>query len=124
MAPPNDKPAGDRVLVSWRAVVIPPNAPPGRGERGRVREVEPGGVLFESDNLMGRGARVRLAIMLPPPRREAQARIVEVACTVAWSVIARDKVATKLSFGQFMQGGREAIEAVAGISLESGGPAG
>ena len=122
MAPPNDKPDGERVLVSWRAVVIPPNAQPGRGARGRVREIEPGGVLFESGNLMGRGTKVRLAIMLPPPRREAQAHIVEVACTVAWSVIARDKVATRLTFHQFMQGGRDALEAVVGMSLESSEP--
>lgn len=119
---PADEPADSRVLVGWRAVAIPPNAPHGTGERGRIREIEAGGMLFESDNLMGRGAKVRLAIMLPPPRREAQTRIVEVACTVAWSVIARDKVSTKLTFDQFMQGGRDALEAVAGITLQGGDP--
>jgi hypothetical protein len=120
---PGKGPVDKRVLVGWRAVAIPPNAPKGRGERGRVREIEAGGVLFESDNLMGRGAKVRLAIMLPPPRREAPARIVEVACTVAWSLITRDKVSTKLTFDTFMQGGRAALEAVAGISLEGDDPA-
>jgi hypothetical protein len=113
-------PADERVLVGWRAVAIPPNAPKGTGERGRVREIEAGSLLFESDNLMGRGQKVRLAIMLPAPRREAQTRIVEVACTVAWSMIVRDKVSTRLTFDQFMQGGREAIETVAGIPIEGG----
>jgi len=116
--PPKKKSYGARALVSWRAVAIPPDAPPGGGRRGRVREIEPGGVVFESESLMGRGARVRLVIMLSAPRRGAQARIVEVSCTVAWSMITRDKVMTKLSFRQFMQGGRDALEAVAGMSLE------
>lgn len=118
MDPPKRKSAGERLLVSWRAVALPPDAPPGSGQRGRVREIEPGGVVFESESLMGRGAKVRLVIMLSAPRRGAQARIVEVSCTVAWSLITREKVMTKLTFGQFMQGGRDALEAVAGMSLE------
>ena len=122
MAPPDDKLDAKRVLVGWRAVVIPPYAPKGHGQRGRVREIEAGGVVFESDNLMGHGAKVRLAIMLPPPRREEPARIVEVACTVAWSMIARDKVSTKLTFDTFMRGGRAALEAVAGILLAGDDP--
>jgi hypothetical protein len=118
MDPPKRKSAGERLLVGWRAVALPPDAPPGSGRRGRVREIEPGGVVFESESLMGRGAKVRLVIMLSAPRRGAQARIVEVSCTVAWSLVTRDKVMTKLSFSQFMQGGRDALEAVAGMSLE------
>lgn len=119
MEQPPKKPGLKRALGNWRAVAIAPNAPPGEGDRGRVREIDAGGVVFESDNLMGPGVRVRLVIMLSPPRHGAPARIVEVLSKVAWSVIVRDTVTTRLSFVEFMQGGHAALGAATGLSLGS-----